>query len=233
MSTPQEERGADQGFTLVEVLVAMGLFLMLMSMIMLMVTAASRATQDTRQFTNINEQARIAVERLSRELRQAKEIQAVTLPSGGNQDVEIKFGVDFDNSGTVDVVTADPEVLTYHYIKGSEKLTLTANNPSGNPETRPILSEEVSDFELKLRSSLWQYDGCRTGDPVGDPKGAKDGVTDWTELDTLCGGGNGNGVLDPYDLNRIDLVEITLSVLEGPHRQTYQTQVSLRNRAQS
>src|SRR3954452_11977820 len=85
---------ADGGFTLVEVLVAMGLFIMLMSIIMLMVTSASRATQDTRQFTNINEQARIATERLTRELRQAAEVRAVSLPTSPGGDLALTFAVD-------------------------------------------------------------------------------------------------------------------------------------------
>jgi prepilin-type N-terminal cleavage/methylation domain-containing protein len=223
----------DGGFTLVEVLVAMGLFLLLMSMVMLMVTSATRATQDTRQFTNINEQARIAVERLTRELRQAKELGPATLPSSTDHDVALTFGVDFDGSGQVDAVASDPEVLTYRYDADHEKLTLTANNAAGDPETRPILSREVSAFELQFRSSLYKYDGCLPADSAGAPTALPDGVTDWTELDTICGGGNHNGQLDALELNRIDLVLITLSVLEGPHRQTYQTQVSLRNRAQS
>ena len=89
----------------------------------------------------------------------------------------------------------------------------------------------MSAFTLDFRSSLWQYDGCRSSSPT--PTNDKDGITDWTELDTACGGGNANGVLDIGELNRIDLVSITLSVLEGAHKQTYQTQVSLRNVAQS
>jgi prepilin-type N-terminal cleavage/methylation domain-containing protein len=228
-ATEPEEK--DGGFTLIEVLVAMGLFLVLMSIIMLTVMSASRATQDTRQFTNINEQARIAVERLTRELRQASEIRSVTLVAGGDQ--ALTFGVDFNGNGVIDDLAADPELLTYRYDHVNQRLTLTANDESGTAVTRPILSEEVSAFDIQLRSSLWQYDGCRATDAAGSPTGTKDGVTDTTELDTTCGGGNNNNVLDATELNRVDLVSITLSVLEGPHRQTYQTQVTLRNRAQT
>jgi type II secretory pathway pseudopilin PulG len=228
-----ERRSADDGFTLVEMLVAMTMFIMLMTMIMLMVTSASRATQDTKQFTDINEQARLAVERLTRELRQASEIRAVSLPGAAGGDVTLTFGVDFNGNGVIDDLAADPEVLTYRYDSTNQRLTLTANDASGTAVTRPILSDQVSAFTLQFRSSLWQYDGCQSTDSAGQPTGAKDAITDWTELDTVCGGGNHNGVLDSGELPRIDLVAITLSVLEGPHRQTYQTQVTLRNRAQT
>jgi type II secretory pathway pseudopilin PulG len=228
-----ERPSADDGFTLVEMLVAMTMFIMLMSMVMLMVTSASRATQDTRQFTDINEQARLAVERLTRELRQASEIRSVSLPSTPGGDVTMTFGVDFNGNGVIDDVAADPEVLTYRYDSTNQRLTLTANDASGTAVTRPILSDQVSAFTLQFRSSLWQFDGCLSTDSAGVPTGAKDAITDWTELDTVCGGGNHNGVLDATELSRVDLVAITLSVLEGPHKQTYQTQVTLRNRAQS
>ena len=221
----------DAGFTLVELLVAMGLFLLLTSMVLTMVLSASRATTDARQLTRINEEARIAMERLSRELRQAKDITAVTLPSGSNHDVTLTFEVDFNGNGAIDTSAADPEILTYKYIAADKKLTLTANDISGNPVTRPILSRDVSAFSLEFRSSLWQYDGCRTTSPT--PTLDKNGVTDWSELDTPCGGGNGNLTLDAGELPRIDLVAINLSVLEGSHMQTYETQVSLRNLAQS
>jgi type II secretory pathway pseudopilin PulG len=217
----------------VELLVAMALFLVLISLVMTSVMAMSRATTDVKQFTNINEQARIATERLTRELRQAEEVRAAVLPTAADASTAITFGVDFDGSGTVDVVSADPEVLTYRYDASQQRLTLTANDESGTAVTRPILSEQVSAFKLEFRSSLWKYDGCKTTDSPGAPSGAKDGITDWTELDTACGGGNHNGVLDGTELDRIDLVSVTLSVLEGPHQQTYETQVGLRNQGQS
>src|SRR3954464_1036709 len=90
------EEAVDGGFTLVELMVAIGIFLMLTTMIMTSVLSISRATTDVRQFTNINEQARIAVERLTRELRQAKEIRAVTLPVAVGGDTSLTFGVDFN-----------------------------------------------------------------------------------------------------------------------------------------
>jgi prepilin-type N-terminal cleavage/methylation domain-containing protein len=232
MTTRRDTR-PDDGFTLVELLVAMGLFLVLSSLVMTSVLSMSRATTDVKQFTNINEQARIATERLTRELRQAKEVSGAVLPATVGGDTSLTFGVDFDGSGVVDATAADPEVMTYRYDSAAKKLTLTANDASGTAVTRPILSEQVSAFKLQFRSSLWKYDGCRVGDSPGAPLGTKDGVTDWTELDTVCGAGNNNGSLDAAELDRVDLVAVTLSVLEGPHQQTYETQVGLRNQGQS
>jgi prepilin-type N-terminal cleavage/methylation domain-containing protein len=226
MSTLAGAREDEGGFTLVELLVAMSLFLVLGSLIMASVLSMSRATSDVRQFTNINEQARIATERITRELRQAKEIRGAEIPTTAGGDTSVTIGVDFNNTGTVETVTADPEVLTYRYDSSLKKLTLTANDETGHAVTRPILSQQVSAFTLQFRSSRWQYDG-------NNPTGVKDGVTDWTEIDRTPGIGNGNGVLDPAELAYVDLVSITLSVLEGSHKQTYETQVGLRNQAQN
>jgi prepilin-type N-terminal cleavage/methylation domain-containing protein len=219
--TAEQDAERDAGFTLVELMVAIGIFLLLTTMVLSSVVSISKASTDVRQFTNINEQARIAVERLTRELRQAQEIRAVILPAAVGGDTSLTFGVDFNGNGAVDDVVADPEVLTYRYDAAHQRLTLTANDETGTAITRPILSEEVSAFSLDFRSSLWQYDSNG------------DGVTDWTELDAASGVGNNNHVLDAPELAKLDLVVITLSVLEGTHRQTYQTQVSLRNNAQS
>ena len=226
MIDEREVERLDAGFTLVELMVAMGLFLLLGSLIMTSVLSMSRATTDVRQFTNINEQARIATERLTRELRQAKEITGAVVPAAVGGDTSLTFGVDFNNNQIIDTVTADPEVLTYRYDSVAQKLTLTANDASGTAVTRPILSEEVSAFQLQFRSSLWQYDG-------NNPTGVRDGITDWTEIDATPGVGNNNGILDAPELAKIDLVAVTLSVLEGTHQQTYETQVGLRNQAQN
>lgn len=211
----------DGGYTLVEVLVAIGIFIMLMGMVMTTVVTISKATENTKQFTNINEQARIATERLTREMRQASEVRAATLPTSADPDTAVTFGVDFNGNDVIEGATADPEVLTYRYDSDNERLTLTANDENGTSFTRPILSEEVTAFEFGFRSTLWQYDANG------------DGVTTWQELDKAPGVGNNNNTLDAPELDDIDLVTVTLTVMDGKHKQTYQTQVGLRNQAQN
>jgi hypothetical protein len=58
-----------------------------------------------------------------------------------------------------------------------------------------------------------------------------DGMTSWKELDAAVGGNN--NVPEPADLQYVDLVTVTMTVLDGPHRQTYSTEVDLRNRNQN
>lgn len=216
----------DAGFTLAELMVAISIFLTLLVLVVSGTITVSRALKDTRQFTAINEQARVATERLTRELRQASEIIAVTIPTTTDGAAALTFGVDFNGNRNLDAVAADPEVLTYRYDPTDDQLTLTANDAAGDAVTQPILSDDVTGFSLDYRSSLWQYDGNKDG--------VKDGVTTWREIDATPGVGNNNGLLDDADeLAKIDLVVVSLTVLKGTHRQTYQTEVGLRNQAQS
>src|SRR3954452_22974597 len=106
--TADERTHRDEGFTLVELLVAMGIFLLLGSLVMTSVLSMSRATSDVKQFTNINEQARIATERLTRELRQATEIRAAGLPAAAGGDTSLTFGVDFSGNKAIESTAADP-----------------------------------------------------------------------------------------------------------------------------
>ena len=72
---------------------------------------------------------------------------------------------------------------------------------------------------MDLQSSKWQYD--------------TDGLrgTTWQELDAAAPPiGNGNGRPDGQELAHLDLVQISMTVLDGARAQTYNTRVDLRNR---
>jgi type II secretory pathway pseudopilin PulG len=209
----------DSGMTLVEILVGIGLFGLLGMVLLSIALSTSRVTEDTRQLTNVNEESRLAMERLTRELRQATEVVAVHLPNGPTDITSLTFWTDFNGNAVEDLNAADPEVLTYRWDPTTERLTLTANDPNGTAVTQPLLSANVSAFGVELRSSRWHYDTN------------KDGTTTWNELDaTGPPVGNANGVPDGPEFAHIDLVGLTMTVLDGPHAQTYTTQVDLRNR---
>lgn len=219
----------DKGFTLVEVLVAMVIFSLLMTVAMAITMASRRSVTQTKQIDDANEEARLALNRIARELRQAKEIDGVVLYSVGayaasGYGKEITFGVDFNGDGTIDPNATDAELLTYKYVAsptGNGKILLQANDAAGNPVVQPVLAGNVSDFHLELYSSLW----------VCDSNG--DGRTTWKELDTnaaaACPHPDNNNTLDGNELRSIDSIVVDFSVFEGTHRQDYRTQVNLRN----
>ncbi len=203
----------DQGLGLVEVIVAMGLFGLLTTVLLGFALGTSRVTEDTRMLSGVNEESRLAMERFARELRQAREITAYERPASPSDEVAFTFWTDFDGDGTKDPGVEDPEVLTYRWTPDNQ-LTLSAG-----PITRRVLAANVSQFEVELFSSMWEHDANG------------DGMTSWLELDEAVGGDD--GVPQTADLQYVDLVTVTMTVLDGPHRQTYRTEVDLRNRNQN
>lgn len=210
----------DAGTTLIEMTVAMVLFGVLGSVLLSTFLASRNAVTSSRETHDLNEEARVALNRMARELRQAELITAVSSPDGATS---ITFEVDFDGNG-IDPSAVDPEILTYRW--NGNQILLTANDTSGLPVTQPILSGKVSAFSLDYYSSDYRRD-CAT---------PKDGRANWRELDaytTTCAArpaaGHTPGVLDATELAEIDTITISLRMLEGTRAQDYRTQVDLRN----
>jgi Tfp pilus assembly protein PilW len=217
----QESEARDSGASLVEVLVGVGLFATLGALLLGLALSTGKVTTDTRALANVSEQSRLAMERMTRELRQSSGITDVQLPSGSS--TALTFWTDFNGNGVQDLNAADPEVLTYRWDPATSRLTLTANDASGTAITRPVLAVQVSAFTVDLQSSKWQYDTT--------PSGVSDGVITWQELDAAAAPvGNGNGRPDGLELTHLDLVQISMTVLDGARAQTYKTRVDLRNR---
>lgn len=218
---PPATSGRDAGMSLVEVLVAMGLFAVVGTLLLGLALSTSQVAEDTRTRTGVNEESRLAMERLARELRQSSGIDAVTLPTveGTAALTELTFWTDFNGDGARTLDASDPEVLTYRWNPDTLRLTLTAGG-LGPAETRPVLAAKVTAFTLELRSSRWEYDGDA------------DGTTTWLELDQAGSPvGNGNGVADMPELGFVDLVRVTMTVQDGNGAQTYTTRIDLRNRS--
>jgi type II secretory pathway pseudopilin PulG len=220
----------DAGFTMVELLIASVMFFIVLAALATVVATSSSSVETTRQTNDLNEQARLALNRVTRELRQAQEIEEVKITSG--QITGLTFTVDFNGNGTIDASPADPERLTYCWDTANRRLLLTPDSgggmPCDNTAALPILSSDVQNLDIQLRSNLWQYDGSCAASPTPD------GVVTWQELDCAplsAGVGNQNGVLDTIELRNIKGVSISLTVLTGARRQVYQTQVDMRNKA--
>lgn len=202
----------DAGFTMVEMLVAMALFAVLGTVLLGFVLGSSRVAADVTAAGNVTEEARLATERMSRELRQAEQVSGATVSDG--KVVSLTLGVDFDGSGFVETDDAlDPEVLTYRWDATDRTLTLTANNAV----TRPVLAGGVQAVDIRLRSSSW----------IHDTDG--DGTTTWQEIDEAAVG-NANGVPDGAELALVDLVSVELVVRDGDAVRRFTVQADLRNR---
>ena len=107
----------DDGLTLVELLVTILLLGIIGTLGIGAAVSTQRASDTNRTVNDLNEEARLSLTRLSRELREAERIVAVTNPTGpgynATQDTSVTFEVDFNGNGVIEPTAADPERLTY------------------------------------------------------------------------------------------------------------------------
>jgi len=227
----QRVRRGDSGLTLVELLVSIVLVGLIGSIVFTSVMATQRAADSSRQTNDLNEEARLVLNRMSRELREAQRITAVVNPMGpgysATSDSSITFEVDFNGNGVIEPTAADPEELTYLYDVSAQRLQLQAAGAA-----LPVLAANVASFQVNFTSRKYVYDGTTnaSGGVCGSVTGSKDGIVDWQEVDGNAARlyGNCNATLDT-ELTVVDSVFISLKVLYGSKQQEYQTQVDLRN----
>ncbi len=141
-------RRRDRGFTLIEVLVAMVLFGVLASLVLALALATQRTSTATQRQVSLNEEARVAIERISSELRQARAVTAVD--ASGSALIGLTFEADFNGDGVIDPAGPSPEVLTYRWDQSAGTLTITADDADGHSITRPVLAATVTDFSVEL-----------------------------------------------------------------------------------
>lgn len=222
--------GRASGFTLVEVLVASSLFMLLNVFTFTAVISHAKVTEATRDATDVNQEARLLLNRMSRELREASYVSSAVNAGVGSYspayatfnpaaDSALTFEVDFNGVNGIEPNAADPEVITYRYDRVAERLLVQAGG-----QTTPVLAANVTAFKLTFTSRQAQYDGTVNG--------VRDGIVTWEELDADPARvrGNGNRTLDPLELQYVDAVNIDMTLFKGQRRQTYRTQVDLRNR---
>ena len=240
-------RESDAGYTLVELLVVMSLAVVLVSVTMAAVVNSQQVVVTTKQLLDGNQEARQALNRMARDLRQAERVTTVVNPDGAYSPTAlsaVRFASDFDGDGCIGGVpptsapattcrpynAGNPEDITYCHQPDVRQLFVIDNQvagvvPVGAGSTscaggRPLLAGNVVTFALAYRSNQYRYD---TAPP--------DGITSWREVDAAQPpAGNGNGVLD-LEVADVDGVVLELQVELGGRAQTYRTQVDLRNQS--
>lgn len=202
----------DAGFSMVEMLVGMALFAVLGTLLLGFAIGTTGVADDVRADSNTSGEARLAVERMTRELRQASEIRSVTIDATGRV-LSFTLGIDFDGEGGVEANAADdPEVLTYTWRPEERSLVL-----SGGGDSADVLAGGVVKADLRLRSSQW----------IHDANG--DGTTTWQEIDDSSVS-TSDDQLDAAELALIDLVSVELEVQDGDTTRRFVVQADMRNR---
>lgn len=243
-------RQVDGGFTLVELMVAMSLMIVVITVSLTSVIAAQKAETTSRQVQNLNEEARQAMNRMARDLRQAQVLVSVVNPDGplyGTSGITaLRFQGDYNGDGCAPspvVATAacpvaysagNPEDLTYCFEavgqdgKMDKQLYVIDNQASG---VTPITSTSTSctGGQPLLAGNVSRLEIAYRSALYSYDTSPADGVTTWRELDAAgTPAGNGNGRLD-VELPFIDSVSLNVTMSDAGHSQQYRTQVDLRN----
>lgn len=204
----------DAGFTLIEVLVGMMLFSLLGTLLIGIGISTSRSGDDVEARATVGEEARLGMERLTRELRQASAVAAVTLPQAPGDQTRLTVYVNLDGNGCI--ATSGPAVsvekITYTYDPGTDELMMQVSGLGS-----PLLATKVTEFGLELDSSAWEYDANH------------DGVTTSAELDASSIGNHQPLDFTSTELANIDLIKLAVTTTDGGHDLHYATSVDLRN----
>lgn len=244
MKTTRPE--SDAGFTLVEMLIAMVVVFTVLAVSMTVMVRGQAAVTTVGDAHNLNEEARQAINRMARDLRQASSIVTAVNPDGpafnSSKIVAVRINADFDGDkciGGLAMVgtttpclpynSGNPEDITYCYDPALRQLYVIDNQSTPTPAPitssstncdggEPLLAGNVSAFSIEYRSNDYHFDLNPT-----------DGITTWRELDSYGPPvGNQNGVLDA-ELPLIDSVVLNVTMNVNGHTQVYRTQVELRN----
>lgn len=248
--TPQVQDRDDRqgGFTLIELVVAMSIAMVLIVVALGVVINSTQTVATSKQLQDLNEEARQALNRMSRDIRQSQQIVTAVNPDRPTFSttglVAVRFRSDFDGDGCIGGVVVpggpatcspysagNPEDVTYCFQPGVAQLFIIDNGaPTVAPVTstsvscsggQPLLAGNVTGFKVEYRSNKYRYD-----------LSPSDGVTTWLEVDSASPpAGNSNGVLD-VELANIDSVVLHVTMSQGGRSQQYRSQIDLRNVSQ-
>lgn len=93
----QIKNNLDKGFTIVEVLVVISIFVLVLGIIYGSYSLSQKAYRDIEATTEINQNARVILERMTREIRQAKEIVTELSDEEPEESVSPELGIMFED----------------------------------------------------------------------------------------------------------------------------------------
>jgi prepilin-type N-terminal cleavage/methylation domain-containing protein len=213
-------RATEQGFTLVEMLVAVFIFSLVTFGMYQLLFSATRASRFSRDVVRTSEGARLGFNRLVRDTREGSGIKS---PSATSFTVEI----DFDGSQTIEATPLDP-------VGSYESITFTFNPAAGGRGTITATGGGVTEVLMDGVDCVRKADN--TCNPVFTYRASRleydsnsDGITSQAELDVAAGVGNNNGSLDGSELGLVDTVAFALRVSQDRSTETFYAQAQLRN----
>jgi prepilin-type N-terminal cleavage/methylation domain-containing protein len=211
----------EQGFSLVETMVAILLFSVVAVGFYQVMFSGVRASDTTESVVDVTERGRGALNRMLRDVREAAWLTAASPTS-------FTIMIDFDGNGSF--ANGGPmgdEVVTYAYDPAATEITL--NGETLAQGVSPVPGTDVFSYA----SNRLEYDW-------GGANGVPDGVTTWREInDASCASHNVTGVgdcdasptaPDEFELNYITSVHFSFRVTSGARSRTFAGEAEMRNR---
>ena len=245
-------RRSEDGFTLIELIVSMSVMMVLLAVTFSAVMASNNAVATTSQQQGLNEEARQAINRMARDLRQATKVTTAVNPDGpafsATGLTAIRLAADFDGDGCVAGVVpvpapvpaptsclayngGNPEDITYCFEPSSRQLYVIDNSAAG---VVPVSTSSTActGGQPLLAGNVKAFAVEYRSNDYHQDLSPSDGVTTWREVDEAGPpSGNTNGLLDT-ELASVDSVVLKATMELGGKAQVYRTHVDLRNRSQ-
>ena len=207
---------SEEGFSLVEVLVAIGVFAVISATFYSALFSGVRGSGTARSTVRVSEEARLGFNRMVRDTREAASFVSVSADS-----YRIQTDFDRDDSFESPNENGDYEDLTFTYDDASDEIRMTTPTlPDGE-----VLMEGVNRIPgrdvFTFASNLLEYDAA-----------PGDGVTTCLELDAAPSPvvGNGNNICDAGELPYLASVRYVFSVTVDDRTTEFFTQAELRNK---
>jgi prepilin-type N-terminal cleavage/methylation domain-containing protein len=216
-------RRRDEGFTLVELLVAVAVLLIAGVAFYQLLFAVARGTRTAENVARVTDEARLGFNRMVRDTREGQEISAVSTTNPQSFTVSVDFNADGVITPAPDQnANGDYEELTYSYDSSTGQVRLNGELLMDDVACVQVAAVCQPVFDYASERLEYDWDG--------------NGVATWLELDQasapahgVIGIGNQNNALDAGELPFISSVIFNLRVVKGDSSTTFHARAQLRN----
>lgn len=222
---------SEDGYSMVEVLISLLIFSVVSIGFTSVMMSSARSTDVTRRNVRLSEEARLGLNRIARDVREAGWI---ALPGNVADTAYTSFTVrtDYDGNGAYANSTgpngtaeSNYEVITYAYDAAAKRITATADGfptetliKGVEPTTSPVFSFTSNRLEYD-----WNSDGVSTMLEVSQNACAQGGYN--LTLDTAC-----NNTLTDKELAYLTNFALAVNVTSGTSKSEFFAEAQLRNR---
>jgi prepilin-type N-terminal cleavage/methylation domain-containing protein len=213
----------DEGFTLVEILVAIAILLIAGAAFYQVLFSVARGTRTAENVAHVTDEARLGFNRMVRDTREGQEISTVSTTNPQSFTVAVDFNADGVITPAPDQnANGDYEELTYSYDSSTGQVRLNDELLMDDVACAQVAAVCQPVFDYASERLEYDWDG--------------NGITTWRELDEasapahgVVGIGNNNSVLDAGELPSISSVIFNLRVVKGDSSTTFYARAQLRN----